>query len=277
MSGSRFVFRSVGKSYGGREALCDVSLTVATGDNLAILGSSGSGKSTVLRLLAGLEVPDAGGVFLNDRAVSGPGRIVLAPHRRGISLVFQDLALWPNLSARENVMMGLSGLPRAEARARTDEVLSLCGIEELADRKPGTMSGGQQQRVALARAVAVRPTFLLLDEPYAGFDLVLKSRLLAEVRALAAAQNTTIVLVTHDPFEATAALCRSAVILDRGRVAEAGPFTALLQAPRLRAAAAFRDELNRHKSKPESECVSQDDSEQCSVCCVNDPVGGLMG
>jgi iron(III) transport system ATP-binding protein len=252
MSQSRFEFRSVGKSYGAREALSDVSLAVAAGDHLAVLGSSGSGKSTVLRLLAGLEVPDAGTVFLNDAPVSRPGRIELPPHRRGVSLVFQDLALWPNLSARDNVLMGLSGLAlgRAEARARTDEVLSLCGIEELAERKPGTMSGGQQQRVALARAIAVRPTFLLLDEPYSGVDLVLKSRLLAEVRALAAAQNMTIVLVTHDPFEATA-LCRSAVVLERGSVVETGPFTTLLTAPRSDLLRVFRDELSRHEPAPE--------------------------
>jgi ABC-type Fe3+/spermidine/putrescine transport system ATPase subunit len=247
MSGIRFEVRSVGKNYGASRALCDVSFTVAAGEHLAVLGPSGSGKSTALRLLAGLEAPDAGSVLLNDVPISEPGRILLPPHRRGISLVFQDLALWPNLTAQANVMMGLSGLAlaRREALTRTREALSLCGIEELASRKPGAMSGGQQQRVALARAVAVRPAFLLLDEPYAGLDLVLKSRLLPELRDLAALRDMTVILVTHDPLDAIS-LCRSAVVLDRGRVAESGPLADLLAAPRSELLRIFRDEITRH-------------------------------
>jgi ABC-type Fe3+/spermidine/putrescine transport system ATPase subunit len=248
MSGGRFEVRSLSKSYGTSKALGNVSFAVTAGEHLAVLGPSGCGKSTVLRLLAGLEAPDAGLVLLNDVPVSEPGRILLAPHRRGVSLVFQDLALWPNLSAHANVMMGLSGLAlsRREALARADEALSLCGIEEVADRKPGAMSGGQQQRVALARAVAVRPAFLLMDEPYAGLDLVLKSRLLPEVRRLAALQDMTVILVTHDPLEAMS-LCRSAVVLDQGKIVEAGPWTDLLDAPRSELLRVFHDEFSRHQ------------------------------
>jgi ABC-type Fe3+/spermidine/putrescine transport system ATPase subunit len=247
MSGQRFEFRSIGKRYGSTEALCDVSFTVTAGEHLALLGPSGSGKSTALRLLAGLEAPDAGSILLNDVPVSEPGRIILAPHRRGISLVFQDLALWPNLSAHANVMMGLSGLAlsRREAQTRTNEALSLCGIAELAARKPAAMSGGQQQRVALARAIAVRPAFLLMDEPYAGLDLVLKARLLPEVRDLAALQDMTVILVTHDPLDAMS-LCRSAVVLDHGSIIEAGSLTDLLYAPRSDLLRVFHDEFSRH-------------------------------
>jgi ABC-type Fe3+/spermidine/putrescine transport system ATPase subunit len=247
MTGARFEICSLWKSYGATKALRDVSFSVTSGEHLAVLGPSGSGKSTALRLLAGLEAPDAGSVLLNDVPVSEPGRILLPPHRRGISLVFQDLALWPNLSAHANVMMGLSGLAlsRREARLRTREALSLCGIEELADRKPGTMSGGQQQRVALARAIAVRPAFLLMDEPYAGLDLVLKSRLLPDVRQLAATQGMTVILVTHDPLDAMS-LCRSAVVLDQGSIVESGSLMELLRAPRSDLLRAFRDELGRH-------------------------------
>jgi ABC-type Fe3+/spermidine/putrescine transport system ATPase subunit len=250
MTGSRFEFRSVSKSYAGHPALCDVCCAVQAGANLAVLGPSGSGKSTALRLLAGLEAPDHGAVLLNDAAVSVAGRVVLPPHRRGLALVFQDLALWPNLSAQDNVLLGLAGLSlsRREALARTHEALSLCGVEEMAGRKPGAMSGGQQQRVALARAVAVRPAFLLLDEPYTGVDLVLKSRLLAEVRALAALQDMTVVLVTHDPCEALS-LCGQAVVLDRGRVVEAGPLPELLRAPRSELLRVFRDQCDRSESR----------------------------
>ncbi len=248
MSGVRFDFRSLSKSYGSAKALCNVSFTVDDGEHLAVLGPSGSGKSTALRLLAGLEAPDAGFILRNDVPVSEPGRILLAPHLRGVSMVFQDLALWPNLSAQANVKMGLSGLAlsRCEATARTREALSLCGIEELADRKPGAMSGGQQQRVALARAVAVRPAFLLMDEPYAGLDLVLKSRLLPEVRELAALQGMTLILVTHDPWEAMS-LCRSAVVLDQGHIVEAGLLTDLLDDPQSDLLKVFHDEFSRHE------------------------------
>ena len=248
MSDVRFEGRSLRKNYGATNALRDVSFTVTAGEHLAVLGPSGSGKSTVLRLLAGLETPDAGLVLLNDVPVSEPGRILLAPHRRGISLVFQDLALWPNLSAHANVMMGLSGLAlsRREALVRTHEALSHCGIEDLADRKPGAMSGGQQQRVALARAIAVRPAFLLMDEPYAGLDLVLKTRLLHEVRQFAALQDMTVILVTHDPLEAMS-LCHSAVVLDQGNIVEAGPLTDLLRAPRSDLLRVFHGEFSRHE------------------------------
>jgi ABC-type proline/glycine betaine transport system ATPase subunit len=111
------------------------------------------------------------------------------------------------------------------------------------------MSGGQQQRVALARAIAVRPAFLLMDEPYAGLDLVIKSRLLAEVHTLAALQNMTLILVTHDPWEAMS-LCRSALILDHGRLVEAGLLTELLRSPRSDLLRVFRDEFRRHETKP---------------------------
>jgi len=251
MSGGRFEVRSLSKSYGATRALRDVSFTVTAGEHLAVLGTSGSGKSTTLRMLAGLETPDAGMVLLNDVPVSEPGRILLAPHRRGISMVFQDLALWPGLSAHANVMMGLSGLAlaRRAALARTREALSLCGIEDLADRKPEAMSGGQQQRVALARAVAVRPAFLLMDEPYAGLDLVLKSRLLPEVQELAALQGMTVILVTHDPLDVLS-LCHSAVVLEQGTIVEAGELTELLESPRSDLLRAFRGEFGRQELAP---------------------------
>ncbi len=246
MTLSRFEFRSVTKTYEGRDALSAVSFSLAAGEHTALLGPSGSGKTTALRLLAGLEAPDRGEVMLNSEVVSTSGRIILPAHRRGIALVFQDLALWPNLSVRDNVLLGLAGLglARSEARARAEEALTLCGIEELAGRRPGRISGGQQQRVALARAIAVRPAFLLLDEPFAGLDLVLKARLLEEIAGLATRQSLTLLLVTHDPSDALT-LCRFAIVLDEGRVAEAGCLADLLRAPRSELLRVFREHLQR--------------------------------
>jgi len=244
MSASQFAFRAVSKLYDKHVVLDAVSVTLTAGEHTAILGPSGCGKSTVLRLLAGLEVPSGGQVLLDGRVVSERHRVLTPPHLRGVAMVFQDLALWPNLSVLDNVLLGLSGprLTKKEARKRAREALALCAIESLAERKPGSISGGQQQRVALARALAVQPSFLLLDEPFAGLDLVTKARLLAEIAALATAQHVTIVLVTHDPYEATT-LCRSALVLDSGQVKESGTWQGLLSSPRSEMLTVFLNHL----------------------------------
>jgi ABC-type Fe3+/spermidine/putrescine transport system ATPase subunit len=233
MSSSQFAFRSVSMTYNGHLVLDGISFTIPAGEHTVILGPSGCGKSTALRLLAGLEAPSAGQVLLDGRIVSEPHRVLRPPHLRGVAMVFQDLALWPNLSVMDNVLLGLfgAGLIKKEARTRACEALALCAIESLADRKPGTLSGGQQQRVALARALAVQPAFLLLDEPFAGLDLVTKTKLLEEIAVLAEEQKLTLVLVTHDPAEATI-LCRSALVFDNGQVAEQGTWEDLLSNPR---------------------------------------------
>jgi iron(III) transport system ATP-binding protein len=230
--GSWFEFRSVSSAYGRHRALSGVSFSLNAGTHTALLGASGCGKSTLLRLLAGLETPVSGEVWLDGQPASVPGRIVIAPHLRGVAMVFQDLGLWPNLSVLGNVLLGLArvSLSRQLARARALEALALCHIETLADRKPGQISGGQQQRVALARAIAVRPAFLLLDEPFSGLDLVTKTHLLREIGCLSQTRNLTVLLVTHDPVEATT-LCQSALVLDQGCLVESGPWRELLVAP----------------------------------------------
>jgi ABC-type Fe3+/spermidine/putrescine transport system ATPase subunit len=167
-------------------------------------------------------------------------------------MVFQDLALWPNLSVRDNVVLGLSGagLTKTDAWERAREALTRCGIEALTSRKPGNLSGGEQQRVALARALAVQPAFLLLDEPFAGLDLVTKSKLLEEIAALTVAQKLTIVLVTHDPYEATT-LCRFALLLENGHVEKAGTWKDLLNNPLSTTLTAFRSYLSNTLFPPE--------------------------
>jgi ABC-type Fe3+/spermidine/putrescine transport system ATPase subunit len=228
-----FELRSVSRDYEGVAAVSQVSLRIGDGERLAIIGPSGCGKSTILRLLAGIDAPSGGEVLLDKSIISKPRRVLLPPHRRGVAMVFQDLGLWPNLSILDNVKLGLSGqkLSHVEIDRRARATLSLCRIEEIAKRRPGAVSGGQQQRAALARALAGSPRFLFLDEPFSGLDLITKQPLLNDISRLADAQHVALVLVTHDPVEA-ARLCRSAVVLDRGRVVESGRLEQLLDAPK---------------------------------------------
>ena len=187
----------------------DFSLSVATGGHTALIGPSGCGKSTLLRIIAGLEAPECGTLSLDGRLASDGSRILIPPHRRGVAMVFQDLALWPNLTVLGNVELGLAAVPLAKAgkRSRAEDALALCRIAGLAERKPAQLSGGQQQRVALARALAVRPRLLLLDEPFSGLDEALKGQLIADMNALAAEQGITLLAATHDRGEAVALGC----------------------------------------------------------------------
>src|SRR2546421_6803113 len=155
--------RNVTKRFGDFVALEDVSVEVASGSLTALLGPSGSGKSTLLRVIAGLEAPDAGTV-----TIDGADATSVAPQKRGIGFVFQHYAAFKHMSVRDNVAFGLRvrKRPRAEIRAKVDELLALVGLEGLADRYPAQLSGGQRQRMALARALAVEPRVLLLDEPF---------------------------------------------------------------------------------------------------------------
>jgi ABC-type Fe3+/spermidine/putrescine transport system ATPase subunit len=252
---THFELQSVSKSYGGKPVLSQVSLTFEAGRHTAVVGPSGCGKSTLLRMIAGLDAPSSGRVLMDGEVISQPGAVVRPPHRRHLAMVFQDLALWPNLSVLGNVSLGLAGerLPRQRARARADEAIAICGIAALAERKPGQLSGGQQQRLALARAMAARPTFLLLDEPFASLDLSTKDRLLAEIQSLAERQALTLIIVTHDPLEATT-LCQHAVVLDDGALIESGPWDELLRSPQSALLRLFRDrvrEISSEASEPE--------------------------
>jgi ABC-type Fe3+/spermidine/putrescine transport system ATPase subunit len=220
--------QDVAKTHDGATVFAEVSFALAPDDRLAVLGASGSGKTTLLRLLAGLDAPSSG--VIKRAAVLRVG------------MVFQDLALWPNLTALDNVMLALPDVAKPNRLKSAREALAACRVAELASRKPGTLSIGQQQRVALARAIACRPQLLLLDEPFSSLDPLLREELMAEVRRLAGEIGTALVLVTHDPLEAVT-LTRWALVLEDGRVAESGEMGSLLAAPRSRLLGQFVTQL----------------------------------
>ena len=225
--------RDLGKDFGaGSVVFRGISFEVRRGGHLALLGPSGCGKSTLLRLLTGLDVPGEGEIRVRGELASVPGKAMLEPHRRGMGMVFQELALWPNLTALENVELGMprDGNPRRHRRAEALRALERCRLGGLEKRKPAELSVGQQQRVALARALAPSPDLLLLDEPFTGLDLTLKREIFEEIHRLVADFGLTLLLVTHDPGEARA-LARDALVIEDGGCREAGRIDELLANP----------------------------------------------
>ncbi len=196
--------KNVRKKFGERNVVDDVSLEVAAGEIVALLGASGSGKTTILRLVAGLEKLDAGEIWLAGQCVSANGRSLVPPHKRKIGFVFQDLALWSHLTVMGNLSFVLRavGVKRPERHLRVMEMLRLMRIEQFAESFPNRLSGGEQQRVALARALVTRPQLLLFDEPLSSLDPELKSALLLELKQWLKKLEITTVYVTHDHAEA---------------------------------------------------------------------------
>ncbi|MBA3319658.1 MAG: ATP-binding cassette domain-containing protein, partial [Gemmatimonadales bacterium] len=204
--------------YGSTTVLSGVSLTVLRGEVLAVVGPSGSGKSSVLRLLLGLEVPERGRVHVDGRLASVAGRLIEPPEQRNLAVVFQDLALWPHLSVEGNLAFGLEsrGVPRDERWRRIADILDRVGLTSKRGRYPRELSGGEQQRTAIARALVLAPAAVLLDEPLSNLDVALRRELLLLVRQLFMERNTAALYVTHDLREALNLVDRLAV-LEGGR------------------------------------------------------------
>lgn len=212
--------QEVSVSYGGAPVLDRFSLLVRAGEFVSVLGRSGVGKTTALRVIAGFERVSAGYVRVGGMLV-GSSFVHIPPDRRRVGVVFQDYALFPHLTVAENVAFGLQGLDRREREARVRPVIEMTGLAGLERRYPHEMSGGQQQRVALARALAPRPVALLLDEPFSNLDRDLRATLRREVRDIVKRAGATTVLVTHDREEALALADRVAV-MGGGRVEQIG-------------------------------------------------------
>lgn len=179
----------------------DASLTLDAGRIGCLLGPSGGGKSTLLRAIAGFEPVRAGQIVLGDHVVASAA-VNVPPERRSVGLMFQEYALFPHLTAAQNVGFGLRRWPRVERDARVAELLAMVGLGDAGRRYPHELSGGQQQRVALVRALAPRPSLLLLDEPFSNLDAQTRERLVVEVRDILRAAGQTALLVTHNEAEA---------------------------------------------------------------------------
>jgi sulfate transport system ATP-binding protein len=221
------IVRNLTKRFGDFTALDDVSLEVPSGSLMAVLGPSGSGKSTLLRVIAGLERPDSGEVL-----ISGEDASELEPRKRGVGFVFQHYAAFKHMTVRDNVAFGLKirHRPRAETKARVDELLELVQLSPFAKRYPSQLSGGQRQRMALARALAVEPRVLLLDEPFGALDARVRSELRTWLRRLHDEVQVTTVFVTHDQQEAMDVAGLVAVV-NHGRIEQVGAPRELYERP----------------------------------------------
>ncbi|MEJ4045700.1 ABC transporter ATP-binding protein [Erwinia sp. SLM-02] len=234
------VFEHVSKRFAGFNALPDLSLTVEPGTLVTLLGPSGCGKTTTLRLLAGLEHPTSGRILIGGKDVTH-----LPANERDVAMVFQSYALFPHMSALDNIMYGLqsSGISKREVQDRAREGLKLVGLENQGQRLPSELSGGQQQRIAVARALVLEPQVLLLDEPLSNLDERLRRRVRTDIRDLQQRLGFTAVYVTHDQEEALA-VSDKIIVMKEGNIAQQGAPESLYRSPNSVFIADFMGEAN---------------------------------
>jgi putative spermidine/putrescine transport system ATP-binding protein len=199
------------RAFGNFQALREISLTIRQGEFIALLGPSGCGKSTALNCIAGLLATTGGGIFIDDKRIDQ-----LKPEDRGFGMVFQNYALFPHMTVRQNIGFGLKmrGVPKAEMETRIDAALALVRLQGQGDKPPGQLSGGQQQRVAIARAIVIEPPLVLMDEPLSNLDAKLRLEMRAEIRRIHVQLGATTIYVTHDQDEALSLADRVVVLRD---------------------------------------------------------------
>src|ERR1700736_1746288 len=239
---------AVVKKFGAFRAVDRLSLDIRAGEFFALLGPSGCGKTTLLRMLAGFETPDEGRILLNGRDIAQ-----VLPHQRPVNMMFQNYALFPHLTVRDNIAFGLkrAGVSRSEIDIRVAELVALVKLESLEKRKPDQLSGGQKQRVALARSLARRPQVLLLDEPLAALDKKLRQSTQFELMELQRRLGMTFIIVTHDQEEAMTVAYRIGV-MDAGRLEQVATPRELYEAPHSRWIAEFVGDVNIFEGQVES-------------------------
>ena len=237
----RLQIEALTRRFGARPVVDQVSLTIAPGQVTCLLGPSGCGKSTTLRMIAGVDTPDAGRILIDGAEVCGPGRL-LPPEARGIGLMFQDFALFPHLTVAQNVGFGLRG-DRDTRQRRIDSLLERVSLSGYGDKHPHELSGGEQQRVALARALAPRPRLMLMDEPFSGLDNRLRDGIRDTTLEVLKQEGAAVLLVTHEPDEALRMADEIALMRD-GRIVQRGSPYHVYNSPADKAAAAFFSDIN---------------------------------
>ena len=213
--------KNISHWYSDNRVLDNLNLEIEKNKITYILGSSGSGKTTILRLIAGLEVPDKGEIYIQNIKVSEANRIIVVSGKRRLGYIFQDLALWPHLTVYENIAFGLKNMNKSEVEGEVKGILSLFGLNGSLKKFPHQLSGGQQQMVAIARALALKPEILLMDEPLASLDVKSKRKILDYIVSIKEKYNLTIIYVTHDHREAFA-IADNIVIINEGKIQESG-------------------------------------------------------
>ncbi|QJC79178.1 ABC transporter ATP-binding protein [Pseudomonas umsongensis] len=253
--------RNLNKYYGDFAAVDDISLDIKDGEFLTFLGSSGSGKSTTLSMLAGFETPSSGEILVNGQSL-----VNVPPHKRDIGMVFQRYSLFPHLSVRDNIAFPLAirKLAPAERDRRVDAMLKLVQLEQFAHRRPSQLSGGQQQRVAIARALVYEPRILLMDEPLGALDKKLREDLQDELRQLHRRLGITIVYVTHDQEEAMR-LSQRIAIFSHGKIVGLGSGYDLYQNPPNAFVASFLGNSNFLKLKAQGNAVATFEGQSLSI------------
>lgn len=263
-------FDRVTKSYGSLKAVDDVTLTIKRGEIFSILGPSGCGKTTLLRMLAGFDSPDCGRILLDGEDITEQ-----LPNIRKVNTVFQNYALFPHMTVRENIAFGLKlrKLPRKEIDAEVDKMLAMIQMESCADKRPNQISGGQKQRTAIARALILKPQVLLLDEPLAALDLKLRQRMSLELSLIHDEVGITFMYVTHDQNEAMS-ISDHIAVMHNGRVEQVGTPAEIYEAPRTSFVAAFIGDTNffdgRISQVVDSEYCWLDVPELPPLLCFND-------
>jgi ABC-type Fe3+/spermidine/putrescine transport system ATPase subunit len=244
MTESKLSLIGLGKSFGSVPAVIDISLDLIPGEFVSLLGPSGCGKTTTLRMIAGFMKPTAGRIEVNGQTISSPASVV-APERRGMSMIFQSYAIWPNMTVGQNVAFGLKlrKISSAEVTERVNRILDTVQLRHLKDRYPAELSGGQQQRVALARAIVIEPEVLLLDEPLSNLDANLREEMRSEIRRLHDAFKITTVYVTHDQSEAIVTSDRI-VVMNHGRIEQVDDPVSMYRRPKTRFVAGFIGRTN---------------------------------
>jgi putrescine transport system ATP-binding protein len=249
---------NVTKRFGDFVAVNNVSLRIYKGEIFCLLGGSGCGKTTLLRMLAGFETPTSGSMFIDDEDLAG-----VPPYERPTNMMFQSYALFPHMTVQKNVAFGLEqeGLARAEIRRRVDEMLDIVRLGELRHRKPHQLSGGQKQRVALARSLVKRPKLLLLDEPLAALDRKLREHTQFELINIQERVGVTFIVVTHDQEEAMTLASRIAV-MNRGEIVQIGTPRQIYEFPATRFVADFIGSVNLFDGR-----LAEDEPDHVRVQC----------